>query len=177
MEVVNVLEEYVRLLNLFAKISPKAFVKVASRLLSWPVVYSPHPRLNKTPQKIARQIRLGSGSGFEFSPNAKWDQHDKSCKIAMQLCKHIKMMRQYPESNAWSTKFDQATKLPDLKQSGSVKAWWGVAKQVLLARYPKPEDDPTLRSLTNIKDRFKVRSKILECIENRFLSLFPKNLR
>ncbi len=171
------LEKYIRLLNLYAKTNPNVFKRVASRLQSWPVVYSPHPRLNQIPQTIAAQIKLGAGIDFEFSRNTKWNPNDLGCKIAMQLYEHIKMMRQYPESNEHSPCLDQAVKLPDIKQSESVKAWWAVAKEVLLAGYAKPEEEDTLRSLTKIKKRFKVRDKILECIENRFFSLFPKEVR
>ena len=87
------------------------------------------------------------------------------------------MMRQYPESNEFSPCLKEALLLPNIMQPESVKAWWKVAKQVLLIGYPKPEEDEILRSLTNIKNRFKVRDKILECIENRFFSLFPKFAR
>ncbi len=176
-EAVDVLEKFVRLLNLSAKTSPEAFRRVAGKLQSWPVVYSSHPRLNQIPQMIAEQIKLGSGIDFEFSPNTKWNPNELGCKVAMHLYEHIKMMRKHPESNELSPCLDEAIKLPDIKQSGSVKAWWKVAKEVLLIGYPKPEEDEKLRSLTNIKDRFKVRDKILECIENRFLSLFPKGSR
>ena len=176
-EAVDTLERFVRLLNLYAKISPEVFRKVAKQLQSWPVVYSSHPRLNQIPKKISAQIMLGQGIYFEFSPNTKWNPNDKGCKIAIHLYEHIKMMRRYPESNELSPCFDAAIKLPDIKQAKAVSAWWGVAKNVLLTGYPTPEEDEELRSLTKIKNRSKVRDKILECIENRFFSLFPKRSR
>ncbi len=176
-EVVRSLEKYVRLLNLCAKINPHAFRKVASQLQSWPVVFSPHPRLNQMPQMIARQIALGAAIDFEFGPGAKWNPNDLGCKIAMELYAHIKKIRQYPESNAHLSIFEEVMKLPDIRQPGSVEPWWKVARSILLHSYPKPETNEILAKLTNIQDKFKARSKILETIENRFFSLFPKIVR
>jgi hypothetical protein len=174
---VEELERFVRLLNLSAKTNPEVFKKVAGKMQSWPVMYSSHPRLNQIPERIAKQIGLGADIDFEFSSNTKWNPKDTGCKIAINLYLHIKKMRQYPASNKYSQGFAEALNLPDIKQSTAAYDWWGVAKAILLNSFPKPEENEVLRGLTKIKDRFKVRDKILECIENRFISLFPKEFR
>jgi len=174
---VEELERFVRLLNLSAKTNPEVFKKVAGQMQSWPVVYSPHPKLNKIPKRIAKQIGLGADIDFAFSSATKWNPNDTGCKIAIHLYQHIKKMRQYPPSNQYSQRFAEALNLPDIKQSTAAYDWWGLAKAILLDSYPKPEEDKVLRGLTKIKDRFKVRDKILECIENKFISLFPKEFR
>jgi hypothetical protein len=176
-EAVDMLDRFVRLLNLYAKINPEVFRKVASRLISWPLVFSPHPKLNQIPQTIAKQIGLGTGIDYVFDAATEWNPSEQVCKIAMHLYEHIKMMRQYPESNELLPFFDEAIKLPNIKQPGSVKAWWKVAEKILNKSFPKPEEDDVLRRLTKIKDRAKANSKIREIIKNRFFSLFPPKFR
>lgn len=176
-EAVDALENYVRLLNIYAKTNPEIFKKVASRLMSWPVVFSPHPKLNQIPKRIATNIKLGSAIDYVFDSATEWNPSELVCKIVMHLYEHIKMMRQYPESNRFSPFVDEAIKLPDIKQAGSVRAWWQVADQILRNSFPKPEEDEILSKLTSIKDRGKANSKIRNIIKDRFFSLFHPDFR
>jgi len=141
-------------------------------LLSWPVIYSPHPKLDQSKGSIARHVGLGSETEFEFWPGAEWNPNDVGCKIAMQLYRHIQKMRQHPASNESNRFFREAQKLPPINEPNAVKAWWSVAESIFNASYPSPKTEPILDALTKIKDRGKADSKIREIIRNRFFSLF-----
>ena len=217
---IELLENLVRRLNLYAKTDPDAFKKAAAKLMSWPVMYSPHPLLNQNPEKVSGNIKIGADLLYLLEKGAKWDPRKPGTKIAMILYHYVDQMRQYPESNRSLPFADEASKLPDINTLGSVRKWWVVARNVLESAYNSPEyeietvreaaenrkiletfskdpaqlsesqsefilgrkkpeliDDINLIRLTKIQNRKKMRAKILEIIQNSFMSLFPDQAR
>lgn len=173
----ELLEDFVRKLNLYAKANPEPFREAAREMTHWPVMHSPHPKLTQDPKMIAAQVQLGAGYPFHVVPEAEWDPTEFGCKVALSLFKYVSIVRRHPDHHRRFPFTDRVKTLPDIRESGAVSRWWFVAKQALLHGIPKPELDARFRSLATLKDRHKVRSKILERIEKRFVSLFPKSAR
>jgi hypothetical protein len=71
--------------------------------------------------------------------------------------------------------------LPAANENRAAYAWWKVAKNVLEYGMPDLINNPILAQLAQGKTtrRFKsrIKSKILERLENRFLKLFPQKNR
>lgn len=176
-DLVQLLNGFVERLNLIAKVNLETFSQVGEHLLSWPVIYSPHPKLDQSKGSIAREVNLGQATEFEFWPGAEWNPKDKGCRIAMELYRYINQIREFPKSNQHSPYFSAATGLPPIKTTGGVRSWWELAEQIFSDQYPKPQIVPALAAMSNLKDRGKLGSKIREKIENRFASLFKLEYR
>lgn len=176
-ELVQLLNGYVERLNLIAKVNLETFTRVGENLLSWPVIYSPHPKLDQSKGTIAREVKLGKATEFEFWPGAEWNPKDKGCRIAMELYRYINQIREFPKSNQQSPYYRAATDLPPIKTTGGVEAWWKLAERIFSDQFPKPQSVPALAALSNLKDHGKLGSKIREIIRSRFVSLFKLEYR
>jgi hypothetical protein len=174
---VEMLEGLVRTLNLYAKRNPEPFRKAGRTLTHWPVMYSPHPKLNEDHLEIKSAVQLGEAYPFHLTPQAEWDPRELGCKIAMHLFQYVKALREHPESNRHLPFTGDAQKLPELTEFGAARKWWVIAEHAFKRGCPKPQTDERLRSLTHLKDESKAGSRIRERIKSRFLSLFPMTVR
>jgi len=170
-ESIELLEKLVRKLNLYAKTDSDAFKNAAAKLMSWPVMYSPHPLLNQNSEKISGDIKIGADLPYEFGKGAKWNPRKRGSIIAMKLYQYIKQVRQYPKSNRSIPFADEASKLPEIniKSPGSVRKWWVVARKILESAYTsekyeretKREDFEMLKFLETTIQNPERRSSLL----------------
>ncbi len=177
LEFAKLVTQLVRVLNLFAKLHVQVFRSAGRQMTQWPVLVSHHHKLADNSRAILDHIQLGADHLYQVVPEAEWDPNEYGGKVADLLIHHLTKVRQEPQKYSFLPYAKAAQELPGLGESGSANQWWAVAKQALLSSVPKPELHDKLRALTQIRDRFKVRDKILNCLERRFVSRFPKTAR
>ncbi len=180
-KLVEAVEDIIRQLNLCAKTHPVTVRNAASRLTHWPVMYSPHPKLRLNPEDVVKMVKLGSDFPRNLDPNAKWDPRELGCKIAIHLFKYVEMVKNNPEQYNHFPYCDAARKLPNFNEDCAGQRWWEVAKSVLTFSIPNLIADPYLSQLakgkSNRKFPSRMEQKILERVNNRFMSLFYKQNR
>lgn len=178
---VDILEELVRTLNLYAKANPEPFRQAARNMTHWPVMYSRHPKLAQNPKDVSAQVELGKDYALNLDSMARWDHRKLGCKIALELFRQLDVIRRHPECHRHLPFWEQATKLPSPKESGAAAAWWVVAKQHLLFGVPVPEQDELLTQFARGEAVRKypstIKHKILERLQDQFEQLFPMESR
>jgi hypothetical protein len=152
--------------------NPELLWLVSCRQIYWPVMAQAREHQPPRVRKTFDRIRLGVATKLELDPaTAKW-KHDRAFEIAYQLMRYIDTSRWLPLFGGWAG--PKAKKLAPFSDE-SAPAWWGLAREILLACYPEPEKTGVLNRLVTAKSKRKsggrIRQAIFDVLKSRFLSI------
>ena len=179
--VTQMVEDFVRTLNLYARANPAVFLPVTRSLTHWPVMHSTHPKLRDDPALAVASVQLGKDYPHTLEPQADWDPWELGCRIALHLFKYIERVKNYPDRYKSFPYCEDAKQLPSHIANSAASQWWKVAKQALEYGIPELTQDSNLAQLAQgeatRKFPARMKARILERLESRFLKLFPKRNR
>ena len=179
-------------LTKICRAKPELFFPLSRLRRAWPVIKHRKAKLSDDEKALFAAIQLGADDFIELdAQTAKW-KWDDAGKIAYGLLNYIRVSRGSPPhgfDNGAMSKFVKE-KLPrDFDDDDkNAKAWWSVAKEILLFSYPEPHAVQELSQLVPMtirqKDRRTIanpkrrspgvlKQEILSILESRFLAFAP----